>query len=360
LPEIGVRQNEREVNWYAKLGVEEIPILIKHFFGKKETIDLDYRISTAKATYSDSHDIRWLEISTPRGTLSAPYDLIIDYRNWPEGKSAGSFVLEGKYEIPAELMSHRDKVIEERKKKGKLRKGNNPAPRVKELKISPDGNPIFILERAFYYDQVGTNIIPERPFSSPIEIDGRVCTNVREWDIAQAALIKKLPPFAASRLANTIGVAIGITSTTKSGQKVILRKLRSKDVDVYAGMWHVPFSFALTHSFFEGRIEGTFESLISLDYGHEFSEELGIDFADMERPKLLAFCRDLARAGKPQFFYEMESRLSFEELRKKSIESTREYKGKLEMFQMDTYEKEKKVGYSPEFAAFILLTGNWR
>jgi hypothetical protein len=315
--------------------------------GRKEDVYLDYRTSTAETNYAQSK-INWLEIENKIGkVIHAPYDILVDYRKCPTESSWGKYKFVGKFDFPNNLSAHREAMIEKFKKEGRLSRGDNPAPRVNKFEMI-EGKPFFTLEEAFYSDQVGTNLTIDYPFVKSIEANGHKCDTVREWDIAQAGKTQTLPNFENSKLANTIGVAIGVTAQSQDGRHVILRRKRAEKMAVYAGMWHVPFSFALTMRNLSID-EEEMRNLIDPDWGHEFADELGLEFVDFEPPQILAFCRDLARGGKPQFFFEMKSRLNFEELRKKISKKTPEFTGAVQKVT------ETDTAYSPELVAFTFL-----
>jgi hypothetical protein len=162
-----------------------------------------------------------------------------------------------------------------------------------------------------------------------------------------------LPPLSSSRLANTIGVAVGVTAKDRFGQRQIIKRLRSGDVAVYEDQWHVPLSFALAWP--EGFDTGetmTLSELISRDLGHELAEELhGLEPTDFEPPRPLAFCRDMVRGGKPQFFFEVRSRLSVDELRNRMRSDRAEFTSQTGVVE----SREPKL--SPELLAFSMLVG---
>jgi len=344
-------------SWSLEATAEDIKFLIEAIlkWAREDSTYIDYRISTAEASYAKS-DIRWLELSTSRGILKSPYELVVDYRNFSDKNAWGSFLISGNFNFPLELAPHREEVKNRMEKEGKLGKGNNPAPRISRMELSPDGTPIYTMEQAFYYDQVGTNLSIDYQLSKPIFVNGIKCENVRQWDITQASGVNTLPPLDISRLANTIGIAVGITAETEKGKSVILKRKRANTVAVYPGMMGVPFSFALAIEHSEKARTGKLEELINFDYGHELGQELlGLEQADFHPITLLAFCRDLIRGGKPQFFFEMKAKLSFEEIQRRVQSGGGEFKGKIEKLQMNSYSEDSNLGYSPELVAFAIL-----
>jgi len=319
----------------------------KGLFGKDEYID--YSPERAAEAYQDS---RIEFIQTPDGRVRSPYQLLVDYRQRP-AESWGTVTFSGAYTFPGALETRRREMVEEFGQKKLLKKGNQPAPRVVTCDTSRE-TPHFVLEAAHYHDQVGSNLTIDRPpFSPTITVRGVECRCVREWDVAQAnGQVKKLPTFEESRLANTIGVAIGITArSSRDGRWQWLRRKRSKEVAVYPGMWHVPFSFALAfdeHS----RTVNDLNTLIRFDLASERSEELaGLEVSDFGTLKPVAFCRDLARGGKPQFFFELPLRISLEDLLRRTKDTTEEFVGKIQPIS----ELQEGPKVSPELVCFLLL-----
>ncbi len=312
---------------------------------------IDYSYEKAAEAYADS---RIHMVQSRSGDCIAPYQLVFDYRTVPSSNNWGTFSFEDEpYLFPGELAGHRKAMEAEYGKRGLLKKGNQPAVRVQNFQIK-DGHPYLNLQRAHYYDQVGSNLTLDFHFDKAITVQGQDCHSVREWDVAQASgPKKKLPPFQQSRLANTIGVAIGVTAKSRYGQTHWLRRKRSKTVAVYPGMWHLPFSFALCMDQ-DGKDVTDLKHLIGFDLNHEKSEELaGLEHSDFGELKPLAFCRDLARGGKPQFFLELPCRVPFEKLKGRVGEHNRaaEFSGDMKLIM----DGEEQV-YSPELACLRLLT----
>ncbi len=293
----------------------------------------------------------WLTAHTTRGEVTAPYAILFDYRDRVPDRAWGHVTVGSAYSFPKELQSHREAMVAKFDSEGKLSKGNRPCPRVLSFERGTDGLPILTVHRAFYNDQVGTNLTPDEPLQPALKRGDFRCASVRSWDLAQAGSDERLPAFSASRLANTIGVAIGITVPDKYGRPLVLRRKRTKKVAVYEGQWHVPFSFALawTESLRAGD-SLNLADLILPDYGHEFAEELrGLEITDFEPARPLAFCRDMVRAGKPQFFFEIKSRIPLEDLRKRIGPDALEYRGQVGVADGQAVEM------SPELLAFSLL-----
>lgn len=331
---------------------EDVEYAVQKIFKTKYDV-LDYRTSTTEKYYGKTN-LNWVQFKSRRGLLRAPYELIVDYRQWTEGLSWGEVNIVGEYSFPIELSEHRDNMIELLRKKGQLKGGNNQCPRIRDVIIQDSGIPKYLIERAYYYDQVGTNLTLDYPLDSPVLVSGYENHTVRDWDIFQSGLkMGYLPDMKLSKLANTIGIAVGITAETNSGQVVFIIRKRSKKVAVYPNMLHLPFSFALSppeNDFTQGDLM----NIIKFDLGHEQASELGLEPTDLSELKPLAFCRDLVRGGKPQFFFEQHSRISYEELCENIRETTpeKEYKSGVKLLD----KKGQITGnFSPELVCFLLL-----
>ena len=239
-------------------------------------------------------------------------------------------------------------------KEGRLFKGDSLCPRVAAFVLDGGTNPSFRIERAWYADQVGTNLTLDYPLPQPLRIGERDCRSVREWDRQQAvgdAL--DMPSFTASRLANTIGVSIGITCRTRDGGLALLRRQRAKNVAVYAGMWASPFAFALSipKDLPDGRHR--LRDLIGFDLGVEFADEVGLELSDFSPPRPVAFCRDVVRGGKPQFFFEMSTDVAFESIAERLGSKSAEYKSRVEL--VDALPDTAAINVAPELACFVAL-----
>lgn len=343
-----------EGKWTGEVSLEDIEFIIRRLF-KRKTAFLDYRTSTAEEYYGKSN-LKWVEVETRKGPFRAPYEVVVDYRNWPRDLSWGEVELTGDYQFPSELSEHKEVMIKLFTKRKLLGAKNNPCPRISKIEMLDSNVPKYHLQKAWYYDQVGTNLSLDYPFDSPKKVNEAKQFTVRGWDIVKSGnKLGNLPSLESSRLSNTIGVAVGITAQTKDGQTVFLRRKRSKNVAVYPNMWSLPFSFALNlESSEDNYFKSDLKNFIKFDLGHEEAQELGLEPADLGPLTPIAFCRDLIRGGKPQFFFEKHAKVTFEELRKKVRESTREreYKGKLMPIR---YKEEVGSGFSPELVGFLLL-----
>lgn len=290
--------------------------------------------------------------------LKAPYEIAFDYRKYPIN-DWGTFRYIGNFQMTNQLAVIRDGLIKLFQDKGLLCKGDNICPRIKNI-LTEKGDLILEIEKATYYDQVATNLSLDFPLNNN-DAESIGAKTLREWDIKQSKTKQGyLPTFSKSKLANTIGVAVGITVTNKKGEKVFLIRQRTSNVAVAAKTNALPFSFSLnleTKGLTIGKESSIFD-LIKSDFRHEQSEELGLEpgILDFEKVKPLLLCREFCRGGKPQFFFEIELDIPFEDLKKQIKENLIQKKEFTNTIEGMTIEKAKKnlSKFSPELKAFII------
>lgn len=334
------------------VSVEDI-VSIFSLISSKRSQDKYLNASTSDLAGLYHQETQWLYLTNGKKT---PYLIIHDYRAFPL-EDWGNYHHVGKFDFPNELDKVKELAVDEFKQNNLLYKGDNNCPRV--LDFDNSNNELTIsIQSAKYFDQVGTNLILDYKGINYVE-DKLDSLDLRHWDIKQSKTNKGfLPAMCASKLANTIGVAIGISAVNRKNEKVFLTRKRSNSVSVYRNEISVPFSFALTVDFNEivKRPQATIYDLIKVDLKHEQAEELGLEpwQIDLENIRPLLFCRDLLRGGKPQFFFEVKAKVSFEEL----VESINkratdpEFKGKVKSI---TYRDAVDLdsGVSPELLAFV-------
>ena len=315
------------------------------------TPHLIYDTDKIRSFYSNTRD--WLEYDGPSGTVVAPYQLVADFRKGNAPKGWGSVKCVEPYQFPLVLEEHRAKMVAMFESAKKLPKGNRQSPRVKSFRFDESNILELTVQLAMYYDQVGTNLTLDQPFGSSFSSGIGIAKCVREWDMAHSSCPGVVPDLENSQLANTVGVAVGVTALDQFGQRQILKRLRDKKVAVYENQWHIPFSFALAWpDDLEPGESISISDFIRRDYGHELAEELpGIEPTDFESPRIIAFCRDMVRGGKPQFFFEIRSRLSINELQARIRSDGAEFRNKTDIVD--------GVGpsLSTELLAFGVLVG---
>ncbi len=249
-------------------------------------------------------------------TKTAPYEIVFDYRNQLiEGWGNCGFI--GDFSLSPDLEWIKEKLVEYYNTKGLLYKGNNPCPRIANIIFSKE-NILLQIENASYFDQVATNLSLDYPLH---EIGNNTLNSntLREWDILQSnTTLGLLPPLGKSKLANTLGVCVGITTYNDKGESIILTRKRTNDVTVSANLEVLPFSFSLNykHDSIKHHQAIQLTELIKKDFENELFEELGLaaNYISFEKIEPLALCRELCRGGKPQLFCKTEINLPFEKI----------------------------------------------
>ena len=326
--------------------------LFKQLISKNTERYINYHVDAHATYYNKEKD--WLLLSN---TLKTPYLLVHDYRKFHDA-NWGSYNYKGLFDFPNELDRIKTLMVEKFTQENKLKKGDNDCPRVSQF-ITENGKLKLEIQHAKYYHQVATNLSIDYHFDESFNKELIGCSSIRDWDKLQSHTGEGLvPDFDVSKLANTIGVAVGITALNKYGQKMIVTRRRSSDVAVYKNQLSVPFSFALNVDFnkLNAAPQGSILDLIYADLRHEQADELGLEPSqiDLSNLKPLFFCRDMARGGKPQFFFEVESKLPYEALTQKIIENqdNKEFKRGIQSLSL---EKANELDYkvSPELLAFV-------
>ncbi|WP_420409249.1 hypothetical protein [Hoeflea sp.] len=155
----------------------------------------------------------------------------------------------------------------------------------------------IVLQKACYLDQLGTNILCDVPLEG-----GR---SFREMDLSDKGRPR---PFSQSILANTIGVC-GIF--VDRDRNPVLRYRRQKRAGERMAImdegWHCTSSGVLTFSdVFRPGVEVRSISEVMRGLVRESNYETGIwEHENLYEGRVIAFGRELKRAGKPQFFHEI-------------------------------------------------------
>lgn len=330
-----------------------VKFILTTFSRPPSEASLNYTTAHAEAAYPDMAG-KTIAAQFGNHKINAPYICLIDYRK-SSFANIGNFKTIGKYSLPGELALLRESEINQRESKGKLKKRDQPAVRVADLIIGPDNTIDFFLQEASYYDQVGSNLSLDARLPTTLGLDISSTPTARSWDKIQSGSKEKLPSLADSRLANTIGIAVGIRTIDSNGRPAFVIRKRGPNVDVYPDMWHLPFSFALSYTP-PMRTSGTIEELINFDYAHELLQETGLEPSEISNIRPLVFARDLIRGGKPQFFLEMESTLKYEELSERmKNQDSGEYRGDSRLVLIGEVPNFVKESGSPELLGYICL-----
>lgn len=317
---------------------------------------LNYRSDWLLAYYYKTCDRSTL-VRSRDGELIAPYEILYDYRK-TGNPDWGKYTFTGDFSLTSELAPVREELVGIFRKRGWLYKGDNICPRVQSVAIR-EGELHIDIQKAHYFDQVATNLSLDYPLShAHAEMLG--VATLREWDLRQSETEKGvLPPYPDSRLANTIGVALAIVAKNRRKEKILLIRRRTRHVAVAQDLFVLPFSFSLN---LENKLcvphAGSIFDLIRSDFRFEQAEELGLEpnMIDFDRVKPLLFCRELVRGGKPQFFFEIELDVPFEDLKpmiRESGSSKNEYKKKVMGLPVEVNPRILKK-LSPELNAVIL------
>ena len=124
----------------------------------------------------------------------------------------------------------------------------------------------------------------------------------------------KLPALDDQRLANTIGLA-ALIFYKDNGVLTPYLVPRTREVAVFNhGAWHCTASGAAEWPRFFEETEKDFDAFILDDMYNELKEEAGLLPADIDNLVPIALCRELVRAGKPQFFFIGFTNLDYRQL----------------------------------------------
>lgn len=121
----------------------------------------------------------------------------------------------------------------------------------------------------------------------------------------QAEYGHRLPPLSDARLSNGIGTAAVVFTPTGP-----YLPRRAKGQAVFPRGYHCTASGeAVWHDDAE-----TFDEIFTANIYRELDEEVGLSPGDLDWIRPVAFCRELLRGGKPQFFFQGYTKLSAGEL----------------------------------------------
>lgn len=339
---------------FSVFSMEEASELLSHIFSSKDAY-LDYSVPHVAEFYGEDQ-ARWVkQKGAYDGQTPLAYELVYDYRSGNAVDHGwGHVVIKDHYIFPAELVEHRLAMLDRMKKEGRI-KGSSRIPRVAALQVTENG-PSLHLQIAEYYDQVGTNLTLDCKLPKPITVGNIICKTVREWDRAQAGIQgRSLPTFETSRLANTIGVGVGLSARDNNNVKHFVYRYRTPKAPVYPDTWHLPVSFALEiDPSVTGGEQYNIETLVRNDFPEELFAEAQLLRRDFGSLRPIAFCRDLTRGGKPQFFLELECNLPLADLLVK-IGASQEYT-RLPRTLSDG--ATTNLPMSPELACFLALTSS--
>ena len=219
------------------------------------------------------------------------------------------------WEVPPELMSHKEHAVETFKKIGKIKPVdidknlwlNETSLRIRSW--SPDG--IVKIQPADYFSQVGTNLTLD--WASQ-KLKGDDASTIRNSiELPASGLVNSLE---ASNLANTLGVACFLVT----GDNRLYTRIRSKNQAVMAeGKLHCSASGVYAWKPELMQETNSFE-LFEMGMHNEIYKELNLKQNEYELIPL-AFARELPRGGKPQLFFLAKTDYSYKEIEKKSLQA---------------------------------------
>ncbi|MFZ1103987.1 MAG: toll/interleukin-1 receptor domain-containing protein [Hyphomicrobiaceae bacterium] len=189
----------------------------------------------------------------------------------------------------------------------KPRTFDGPAVRIDGYRIS--GRRLLLqAQHATYFTQVHSSLILDYRHRLP---NGSVL-GLR--DLLRQEYGQLLPPLNDPRLANTLGVAALIFCSDDDGlTPYLVARTREVAVNDLGNEWHCTASGVA-----ELREAGDDPSnFIELSIRKELEEEVGLVGDDLVTLAPIAFCRELMRGGKPQFFFLGVTRLPLSEITRK-------------------------------------------
>jgi len=209
-------------------------------------------------------------------------------------------IINSEYKINERLRAHADvavKLFKDLKKIKLLTEDglvyeNNESARVCDWSVK-EGK--FVLMPAWYFDQVATNLTLD--WASGY-VDSSTKATIR--NNVEGRMNGGLRSFRESQLANTLGVATYFHTSDKK----ILVVIRGLDLAIMSGVgkFHCSASGVFKwHNLPGGAKEARFSSIMN-GMREEIWEELALKEYEYELIPL-AFGRELARGGKPQFFF---------------------------------------------------------
>jgi len=181
---------------------------------------------------------------------------------------------------------------------------NNRSARV--VKVDADESRI-ILQEASYFDQIATNIVVDTEYRDSQH--GRL-DSYREG--LEQPIDGRLPPLESSTLANTLGVAAVLYTEDFSHE--ILRVRNGKFLaSMSDGGIHCSASGVFELPPWAERANTYDFDIIKYGMEIEFRTELGLEPSQYDLYPV-ALCRELPRAGKPQFFFVARLRIPTDKL----------------------------------------------
>lgn len=292
---------------------------------------IDYSIALKKGYYQN--DILKLDLSINGNIVNTdfPYKEIINYTRNPNIR----IHIERQIDSSFQLNEYINKKTQQNLNDYLLQKPkttNGQALRISSFSSTSDKNVyLCTLQSATYYDQIRTNLTLDVPLLDEGE------NTIRIMDLSQQ---KSLKPFEDSIMANTIGVSTIWYMNNKKGDKKnklqFFLKPRQTQIGVFTNMLGT-VSGVVEPISRKNKIK-TLEEHVTNEILREFFEETGFDRYMSDNniaPSQititpLAFCRELTRGGKPQFFFLIKTphvtESDFYKYFKQSVDGKNEFK----------------------------------
>lgn len=291
--------------------------------------------------YENEKKIRYeVRRANDRQDRELPYSELINFMEHPNTRIWAERPV-ARYKMPGGLRLNREQAYQAHKA-AKPNSTDGPTIRIADFRKRDDGDYDCIVERASHYDQARTNLTLD--FVQP------GLPTLRKDDESPS---KTLPTFEQSALVNSIGVSAVVSYVeVKTGRRKFFTKLRKKEEAVFEKMLGSTSGVA---QLVDGQPVWELLTFAAADMMREFQFESGIDVAKGRVKRLvpLALVRELTRAGKPQFFFLIET----EELDPKEFKA--DFRNSLEGMKEFHTERWAEIFasgelLSPEFATNLV------
>lgn len=214
------------------------------------------------------------------------------------------------------------------------------SPMVRVTGFQRGSNALMLeVQRASYFDQAKSNLIMDFDRGAP----GKNMS-LRQL---QSSTNGSLPTLSDHSLANTLGAAVMVYYWSEENWVPYLVR-RAVKVGVFPGGVHCTASGAVG---WQNDGQGlTFDSLCTAAIRKELKEEVGLVANDFYELCPIAFCRELARGGKPQLFFGAKTDLTREQLKERRIRAAKPSRmtGNWEEIERDRWYRSADVVMSPE------------
>ena len=262
-----------------------------------------------------------------------PYLEIIDFVSQPETKISIDPTI-GKHTSTDELKAFTQQALDKFKQE-KPKTFDAPILRIANLR-KQNNDFVVKLEHSSYFEQVRTNLTLDY-----LQAGGQT---LRAKDYKTQ---NNLPEFNESMMVNSIGVS-GVVFFSRGTRKYLFMKLRKQSEGIFDKQFGTTSGVVLPPKDLNG---ADLVSYATQEMQREFLNETGLSNDSQNAIAItpVAFTRELARGGKPQFFFVIEIAESLEKSFKKkfrnSIEGLSEFHDNA-LSNASNYNKP----FSPEFA----------